>query len=245
MHSQMKKPVLKLFTVLLSGITLTGNVNAQVVRPFGDLSSFGQYEPGQDLVSALTEVPTEVLEAKKERTSVIDLEIKASRIHVDLNSEQQVEFSAKTGWATDFVWKFGDGSTVSGFQNVSHQFKNPGSYKVTLFASNETETARKDIEIHVIDNASPLELKEMHHYIVFPHDNKLEADIQLNLPRKEKHLRMQIQDVEGNPVFEYEIGRVKKRSVIHVDLRNLENGKYYAVLKGRKYSLVSKLTVTR
>jgi len=174
-----------------------------------------------------------------------DLAIKVSRVHIDLNDESEVEFSARSGWATDFVWKFGDGTVLSGFQNVKHQFRTPGIYEVTLLASNDSKNVKKSIEVNVIDTSVPLELEEMGHYIVFPYDNKLEAEIKLNLPRRERHLKLQIQDIEGREVFEYEIGRVRKHDQIHVDLQNLENGKYYAVLKGKKYNLVSRLTVAR
>jgi hypothetical protein len=239
----MKKPILKLFTVVISGLSIISGIHAQTGNEKLEQASIGQYAESRDILSVLID---DYAEAKAPRlSSNLDVEIKASRIHVDLNSEQQVEFSARTSWATDFVWKFGDGSTLSGFQNVKHQFSKPGTYRVTLLASNEAEVAKKEIEIQVVDNAAPLELEEMQHYIVFPHDNKLEADIQLNLPRKEKKLVFQILDVAGNPVNNYEIGRVKKRELIHVDLKNLENGKYYAVIKGKRYSLVSKLTVTR
>jgi hypothetical protein len=239
----MKKPVLGLFTVVISGLSIISDINAQSVADRLNQGSNVQYSESPDILSVLTD---EYAEAKTLRiSSNLDLEIKASRMHVDFNSEQEVEFSARTSWATDFVWKFGDGSTLSGFQNVKHQFSSPGKYKVTLLASNEVEVAKQEIEIEVIDNSAPLELEEMKHYIVFPHDNKLQADVQLNLPRKERNLVFQILDVEGNPINNYEIGRVKKRELIHVDLRNLENGKYYAVIKGKRYSLVSKLTVTR
>ncbi len=175
----------------------------------------------------------------------MDLEIKVSRIHVDLKKEKTVEFSARTAWATDFVWKFGDGSTMSGFQHVKHEFQKPGKYEVVLLASNKDHLAKQTIQIEVADNSIPLELEEMEHYIVFPSNNKLEADIQLKLPRREKHLLLEIKNVEGERVFEYEIGKVRKKEIIHVDLQNLEAGKYYAVLKGKKYSLVSRLTVAR
>jgi len=99
--------------------------------------------------------------------------------------------------------------------------------------------------VNVVDNTKPLELEEMEHYIIFPHDNKMEADIQLDLQRKEKHLNIEVQDWEGNKVLQREIGHVKKRSLIKVDLQDLPNGKYYAILKGKKYSLVSRITIVR
>jgi hypothetical protein len=42
-----------------------------------------------------------------------------------------------------------------------------------------------------------------------------------------------------------EIGRVKKHSLIKINLQSLADGKYYAILKGKKYSLVSRITVVR
>ena len=36
-----------------------------------------------------------------------------------------------------------------------------------------------------------------------------------------------------------------KKETIRVDLQNIPDGKYYAVLKGKKYSMVSRLSVVR
>lgn len=174
-----------------------------------------------------------------------DLHIKVSRLRIDLARESEIELSARTGWAKDFVWKFGDGKVTSGFQHVKHKYERPGKYQIILLASNGDKIERQQLEVEVTDSRAPLELQEMEHYIVFPHDNKLEARVQLNLPKKERKLRFQIQDIEGHEVFEYSLGRVRKREIVNVDLKNLPDGKYYAVLKGKKYSLVSRLTVMR
>jgi PKD repeat protein len=174
-----------------------------------------------------------------------DLEIKSSAVYVDLGSEQEVEFSARTGWADQFVWKFGDGKITSGVQHVKHRFSKPGKYKVTLIAANSEQSAKKQIEVTVVDSRKPLELEEMEHFIVFPRNNKLETDIKLNLPKRERKLRFQVQDIKGNQVFEHMVGRVGKKETIRVDLQNIPDGKYYAVLKGKKYSMVSRLSVVR
>jgi hypothetical protein len=54
-----------------------------------------------------------------------------------------------------------------------------------------------------------------------------------------------VQDIKGNQVFEHMVGRVGKKETIRVDLQNIPDGKYYAVLKGKKYSMVSRLSVVR
>lgn len=239
----MKRKLPYIFLGVIGGLMSGADLNAQV-----DPVSLGQVSLDQKVadVDLLAEL-NEEYSAPKAKTPAksLDLEIKASNLTIDLKKNKQVEFSARTAWATNFVWKFGDGSTMSGFQHVKHEFKKPGKYEVTLLASNKEQVAKQTIEVNVVDNSAPLELEEMEHYIVFPANNSLEVDIQLNLPRKEKHLLLEVKNVEGERVFEYEVGKVRKTELIHVDLQNLEAGKYYAVLKGRRYSLVSRLTVAR
>jgi len=203
----------------------------------------GEIQPGYELLTEFTDAQS--VGKLLQRKTNPDLEIRASKLFIDLNSQKEVEFTVSSQWANEFVWKFGDGSSLGGFRHVSHRYTKPGTYLVEVIASNKHEIARKSIEINVIDQSAPLELEEMMHYVVFPHDNRLEAEIQLNLPRREKNLQLEVQDVEGNQVFQYDIGKVRRKERIHVDLQNLEGGKYYTVLKGKKYSLVSKLTVAR
>jgi hypothetical protein len=234
-------PLLILFAT--NALTIQQKAIAQNIPQLGEPMVYGDFSPDFDILTELTaeyEAPKTINNKK-----MLDLDIKASRLNLDLNREKQIEFSAKSEWAKNFVWKFGDGTVISGFQHVKHKFNEPGLYKVTLQASDGEESIVKSIEVRVVDNSKPLELVEMEHYVIFPHNNKMEADIQLDLPRKEKKLIIEVQDVEGHKVFERYIGKVKKRSIINVDLQELADGKYYAILKGRKYSLVSRLTIVR
>ena len=235
---------LPLLILFATGATfLTENGFAQTTPQPGDPVAFGDFSPNFEILSELNaeyEAPKPV--PKKE---MFDLDIKASKLNIDLNSEKQVEFSAKSSWAKNFVWKFGDGTVVSGFQHVKHKFTEPGTYNVMLQASNGEESYSKSIVVNVIDNSKPLELEEMEHYVIFPHNNKMEAEIQLNLPHKEKHFQLEVQDCEGNKIMQQQIGRVKKHSLIKVDMQELADGKYYAILKGKKYSLVSRITIVR
>jgi len=235
----------QLQTLFLSCLLATGASTAkgQSLVMAGDAVAYGTKPPGYDLLAELTEAAVHPKALRNEQ--ILDLDIKTSKVHIDLSKERQVEFSARSEWATNFVWKFGDGSTISGFQHVKHEFKEPGTYLVTLIASNNDEVAKKSLEVTVIDPNAALELEEMEHFVVFPANNKLEANFQLNMPKREKHLVLEMQDVTGASVYQFEIGKARKKELIHVDLRNLDAGKYYAVLKGKHYSMVSKITVAR
>jgi hypothetical protein len=54
-----------------------------------------------------------------------------------------------------------------------------------------------------------------------------------------------MKDVAGTRIYQYEIGKVRRKQKVHVDLRNLEAGKYYAVIKGKRFNMVSRITVAR
>ncbi len=225
----------------LVGILPSGIAQPDVMA--GDPITFGQTMPGYNLLAELTEAKLNPKTYREEEN--LDLDIKASALHLDLSKEKKIEFSARSEWATNFVWKFGDGSTTSGFQHVQHEFKKPGTYEITVLATNEKEVAKQSIEVVVVDKKAALELEEMEHYYVFPADNKLEADFQLNLPKREKNLMLEMKDIAGSRIYQFSLGKVRKKQKIHVDLQHLEPGKYYAVLKGKRYSLVSMITVAR
>ncbi|MEX1189188.1 MAG: PKD domain-containing protein [Bacteroidia bacterium] len=223
--------------------TFSFEIMAQPDVIAGDPIAFGQTMPGYDLLAELTEARVNPKIYRVEEN--LDLDIKASALHLDLSKEKKIEFSARSEWATNYVWKFGDGSTTSGFQHVQHEYKQPGSYEVTVLATSNKEVAKQTIKVVVVDKSAALELEEMEHFYVFPADNKLEADFQLNLPKKEKHLTLEMKDITGSRIYQFEIGKVRRKQKIHVDLQNLEPGKYYSVLKGKRYSLVSMIIVAR
>lgn len=173
------------------------------------------------------------------------LEIKASKRYVDLHGDRNVQFSVNSNYAKDFVWKFGDGSIVSGFQNTSHTYKDVGTYQVQVVASNEKDIWRENIEVVVVDSKAGLNLEEMGTYVVFPNDNLLELDIQLRMPKKEKNLLVDIADIEGSGIYKVDLGKVKRNQRVKVNFETLEPGKYYITLRGKRFSSISKLIVAK
>jgi hypothetical protein len=84
----MKATIHPLFAALFFVLSFTNNAEAQTEALPGDPIAYGQTAPGYDLLSELSE-DYKTSGAVKTKKS-IDLEIKASRIHVDLNNEQEV-----------------------------------------------------------------------------------------------------------------------------------------------------------
>ena len=107
-------------------LLLGSNITSQAQVPQGEAMA---YESSTD--DFLGELTTDYESARVNEYNGRDLEIKSSAVYVDLGQEQEVEFSARSGWADQFVWKFGDGKVTSGLQHVKHQFTKPGKLTTT------------------------------------------------------------------------------------------------------------------
>lgn len=217
---------------------LSGMITSGPAYTFNEEDLFDELPKASSLYASNTKVVEESFEAKS-------ITVKASKLVVDYNQGAKVEFSAIAPWATDYMWKFGDGTVLSGIQNASHTFKQPGVYRVSVSASNANEIKKEVIEIKVIDNQKGIKLEEMGHFVVFPTGNKLITDIQLDLPTREKKLFVELQDIAGERVIEQLVGKVRKRQKIRLDFGEIPEGKYYAILKGKRYSMVSHVTVIK
>jgi PKD repeat protein len=66
----------------------------------------------------------------------------------------EVAFTNLSLYATEYSWDFGTGSTSSS-ENPTYYFDNPGTYTVTLTASNESNSDKKSVTINVIAKAKP------------------------------------------------------------------------------------------
>lgn len=180
-----------------------------------------------------------------ELSEIKKIDIKASKRYVDIRGDKDVQFSVTSNFARDYVWKFSDGSMISGMQNTQHTFKETGVYQVQVLASNENEVMRESIDIVVVDSKQGMKLEEMGTYVVFPSDNQLLLDVELNLPRKEKLLFVNIDDISGSGIYTKELRKVKRNQRVKLDFDTLEPGKYYITIKGKRFSSISKLIVAK
>lgn len=226
--------------ILLSVLfyTITSLLQAQ--------TSYAEYEdmPVDFALNSKTE-SSKSLTSAPELSEIKKIEIKASKRYVDIRGDKNVQFSVTSNFARDFVWKFGDGSMISGMQNTQHTFKDTGVYQVQVLASNEYEVMRESIEIVVVDSKQGMKLEEMGTYVVFPYDNQLLLDVELNLPRKEKQLFVNIDDLSGAGIYTKELRKVKRNQRVKLDFDTLEPGKYYITIRGKRFSSISKLIVAK
>ncbi len=69
-------------------------------------------------------------------------------------TSQSIQFTDNSTNATSWTWNFGDGTT-STLQNPTHTYTTPGTYTVTLTASNNVGNSTKTSSITVLDVTAP------------------------------------------------------------------------------------------
>jgi len=105
-------------------------------------------------VVLITTSPT-CAEGESCRRAVKDLEILLEpRANFDISpqvcEQTPITFTNQSCYATNFTWDFGDGSPTSNLLSPSHTYQTPGTYTVTLTASNENCTG-EDIATRTIE----------------------------------------------------------------------------------------------
>lgn len=146
--------------------TFTASINADATQPvavtwdFGDgstatgLTATHSYSSGGTYTVTVTANNGRATDTAtctvtvREPVPASIISINASETRFELCEPVEVDFTANVDGDTPitYSWNFGDGTTGSG-QNVSHTYTEPGTYTVTLTASNEAGTDTQSITI--------------------------------------------------------------------------------------------------
>lgn len=127
-----------------AGEPITGTASFQTLRIEGtgeDLVASGKIPPTKKQEIQIPEITPVASFIASPRTGTAPLTV----YFTDTSSNKP------TSWA----WDFGDGSTDSNEQNPTHTYNNPGTYTVTLTASNSAGQSTKTTFITVKDGTDP------------------------------------------------------------------------------------------
>lgn len=158
--------------------------------------------------------------------------------------EEEVVFTNTTPDAQSIFWEFGNAMMVSGEEEVSHIFTEPGNFPVVLTATKDECADTAQITIHVItitgieDGTSPVEK-----FTLFPNPASSIAYIK---PANEETLRdveYVLVDASGRIVMQRRINILPPGETLELQVSELTNGAYEVVLSSGKFRGVSRLIV--
>lgn len=131
-------------------------------------------------------------------------------------SGMTVNFTNNSFNANNYMWSFGDGSTVSFDENPSHTYDNPGQYEVKMVAYTQCGT---DTVMYTIDIVTGIEVMTNENIKIFPNPSTGEN---LNIIGITETLDFAIIDITGK-----EIQRgILKTEDTRIKLTDVEKGIY-------------------
>ena len=146
--------------------------------------------------------------------------------------------NSSSGGATSYLWDFGDGVTSSMTNPGSHSWGSPGSYTVTLYATNGPCTDSLQVVFTIVPNDLNEGLSNLN-VVLFP--NPTEDNIQLQLTGKNNlELSLDLYSIDGKKIFSHAIARAENQVII--DLTSYSSGIYVFVLHHENEKIVRRIT---
>jgi hypothetical protein len=160
-------------------------------------------------------------------------------------TDAQVNFTATVTGASDITWDFGDGTIVTGVLNPVHVYTAPGTYTVTLIASNVNCMDVKSTYVTVRDLTTGIANVGKEAFNMFPNPVASVTTINLRLPEREAELVLNVVDAAGKLVKTQSYNNVDRTASLQLNVADLAVGVYQVLINGGKYSAAARLTVTR
>ncbi len=143
--------------------------------------------------------------------------------------EFDFEFSNTSLNADSYAWDFGDGNT-SVIENPSHSFEGPGSYLVTLAASNACGTEVWEEEIIIEESTSVSGIDILDGIGIYPNPNQGEFVLSVQSSEATK-AELRIFNVLGQSLMTKDLLFTAGKNDTSIQLENLSPGAYVLVLR--------------
>ena len=148
------------------------------------------------------------------------------RAWFDRNEDWSLYFNSsnQSTNADNFYWDFGDGNT-STEESPRHRYEGPGTYTITLIASNACFSDTFQMEmLFLLTSIDETDLDDK--IDVFP--NPASDILNIVIPASDRYHSLELIDVLGRVIIHHEI----EDESIRLDIQNVGNGSYFLNFKG-------------
>ena len=143
-------------------------------------------------------------------------------------TNETVDFTNSSENATDYFWKFGDGTT-STEANPTHVFQEEGTYLVTLSAVNGdgcSVTSSQEIVVSLLTNTQDELLSE--NLKLYPNPTTGELNIELDRSNQNGLTEIVMVDLLGRTVRQLTGAQIQGNN-LQIDMTDLNNGVYHLI----------------
>jgi PKD repeat protein len=163
-------------------------------------------------------------------TNVVNSQFDASAKEIETNAV--VTFKTNLSKSNNITWDFGDGTTATEVTTVNHQYKEVGTYNVTMTNQKGECSAAETMALNVVNvagTANSMDIKQQNgvYYAVFNFTENTAVSIRLTNTAG--------QEVAALQQFEGKSGKVK------ISLDQFANGIYMIILNNGKESITKKI----
>jgi hypothetical protein len=169
----------------------------------------------------LTELPTGTYKialedqygyAVEKIASVVDKEAVTAQFQISDSvtmTNQPVHFFDYSAGASDYIWDFGDGNTISGEPYPTYGFEHPGTYEITFTASNDECSDVTSKTIEVVGQATGLNDARDNAPVIYFYGRNVFIDV----PASPDISHVNVYNAAGQRIFSGKLNSAGKQSI--------------------------------
>jgi hypothetical protein len=142
-------------------------------------------------------------------------------------------------------WDLGDGMMLSGQDEISHVYFDPGTYDVVMRVTRAECSDTAMVQIRVITITGIENASSQEPFTLFPNPASTLAYIKPEISETLQNLSYVIIDASGRIVYQKEMPILAPGQLLELPVSDLRAGSYQVVLNAGKFRGVSRLMVNR
>jgi hypothetical protein len=159
--------------------------------------------------------------------------------------EEEVVFTNTSAGSESVFWDLGDGMMLSGEDEVSHFYSDPGTYNVIMRVTRAecSDTAMVQISVITITGIENAATQEP--FSLFPNPASTLAYIKPDITETLSNLSYVVVDASGRIAYQRELQSLAPGQLLELPVSDLPPGTYQVVINAGKFRGVSRLMVSR
>jgi len=159
--------------------------------------------------------------------------------------EEEVVFTNTSSGSESVFWDLGDGMMLSGEDEVSHYYSDPGTYNVIMRVTRAECSDTAMVQVRVITITGIENAATQEPFSLFPNPASTLAYIKPDITETLSNLSYVVVDASGRIAYQRELQSLSPGELLELPVSDLPPGTYQVVINAGKFRGVSRLMVSR